>query len=141
WDLNAIWDEVRRALADALAAAPGLRSVSVDSWAVDYVPVDASGAAVRPPHAYRDPRTRGRLADAARKVGGAEALYAITGIQSLDFNTIAQVAVDVETEPALVARTAKRLMIAEYVLYQLSGRQVAERTNASTTQLYDVRRG
>ena len=89
WDHDALWEEVRAGLAKALDAAPGLRSVSVDSWAVDYVPLGAGGEPVRRPYAYRDPRVRGRLAESARLVGGEDALYDRTGIQFLDFNTIA----------------------------------------------------
>src|SRR5688500_7968399 len=141
WGHEALWGEVRAGLARALEAAPALRSVSVDSWAVDYVPLGAGGEPVRRPYAYRDPRVRGRLADAARLAGGDDALYDRTGIQFLDFNTIAQVRADVLDEPALVARTATRLMIAEWVLYKLGGRMVAEHTNASTTMLLDARTG
>src|SRR5689334_23248488 len=61
WDHEALRAEVRAGLARALDAAPALRSVSVDSWAVDYVPLGADGAPLRKPYAYRDPRTRGRL--------------------------------------------------------------------------------
>jgi rhamnulokinase len=140
WDVDHVWDELRIALAAALDAAPGLQSVSVDSWAVDYVPLGADGAPLRLPYAYRDARTRGRLAETFRRVD-ADRLYALTGIQFLEFNTLPQIVSDLMDEPGLVARTRLRLLIADYFLYRLSGRAVAERTMASTTQLYDVRAG
>jgi rhamnulokinase len=140
WDVHALWDEVRAALAAALDIAPTLQSVSVDSWAVDYVPLGADGAPLRLPYAYRDPRTRGRLAEVLRRID-ADALYSATGIQFLEFNTLPQVVSDLLDEPEVVARTETRLLIADYVLYRLSGRRVAERTMASTTQLFDVRDG
>jgi rhamnulokinase len=142
WDVDQVWDELRTALAAALDAAPppGLRSVSVDSWAVDYVPLSADGAPVRFPYAYRDPRTHGRLTETFRRVG-ADRLYAVTGIQFLEFNTLPQIVCDLIDEPEMVARTRVRLLIADYFLYRLSGRLVAERTMASTTQLYDVQAG
>jgi rhamnulokinase len=120
---------------------PTLRSISVDSWAVDYVPLDAQGVALRSPYAYRDPRTNGRLAQAVERLGGADALYARTGTQFMDINTLPQVVADLADEPELVARTTTRLLIADYFLYRLSGEQVAERTIASSTQLFDVRAG
>jgi len=140
WHVDALWDELRTALAGALDTAPTLRSVSVDSWAVDYVPLGADGAPLRLPYAYRDPRTRGRLAEVFRRID-PDALYAVTGIQCLEFNTLPQVVADLMDEPAVVARTETRLLIADYFLYRLSGRPVAERTMASTTQLFDVRAG
>lgn len=142
WDIDQAWDELRTALAAALDAAPppDLQSVSVDSWAVDYVPLGEDGTPLRLPYAYRDPRTRGRLAETFRRVG-ADRLYDVTGIQFLEFNTLPQIVSDLIDEPEMVARTHLRLLIADYFLYRLSGRPVAERTMASTTQLYDVRAG
>ena len=140
WDLEGLWQEVRRGVAEALRLAPRLRSVSVDSWAVDYVPLGADGAPLRRPYAYRDERTRGKLPELFRRVP-AEEIYARTGIQFLEFNTLPQLVVDLQEEPDLAQRTALRLLIADYFLFRLSGRVVAERTMASTTQLMDVRSG
>jgi rhamnulokinase len=141
WDVNALWDDIRAALAKAFDAVGALRSISVDSWAVDYVPLDADGTALRNPYCYRDQRTAGRLDTAIQLAGGADALYDRTGIQFLPFNTLPQVIADIEDEPDVVRATATRLLIAEYFLYRLSGRMVAERTMASTTQLVDARTG
>ena len=140
WDIEALFTEVQRSLIRAAEATPHLRSVSVDSWAVDYVPLGADGQPLRRPYSYRDPRTKGRLEQVVSQIG-ADALYAATGTQFLAFNTLPQVVADLADEPHLVARTATRLLIADFMLYRLSGEVFAERTMASTTQLYDVRAG
>ncbi|HET8656883.1 MAG TPA: FGGY-family carbohydrate kinase, partial [Longimicrobiaceae bacterium] len=69
------------------------------------------------------------------------ALYDRTGIQFLELNTLPQLIAEVDDEPGVAARTATRLLIADYFLYRLSGEAVAERTMASTTQLMDARTG
>ena len=140
WDLDALWHEVRTGLTLALQLAPGLRSVSVDSWAVDYVPLGEGGEALRDPYAYRDERTRGWMARVLERVPAA-ALYGRTGIQFLEFNTVFQVAADLALEPDVAARTETRLLVADYLLYRLSGVAVAERTMASTTGLLNARTG
>jgi rhamnulokinase len=140
WDIEALWAEVRYGLELASRAEPGLRSVSVDSWAVDYVPLDGTGQPLRDPYAYRDLRTRGRMAEAFVEVP-AEELYRRTGIQLLEINTLYQLLADRDQEPDLLRRAAKRLLIADFLLYRLSGRPVIEWTNASTTQLLDVHTG
>lgn len=140
WDIEALWAEVRVGVAAALRAAPMLRAISVDSWAVDYVPLAAGGEPLRRPYAYRDPRTHGRLAEAVARIG-ADTLYGRTGIQFLEINTLPQIVADLHDEPELVARTATRLLIADYILYRLSGAVAAERGMASTTQLLDPRTG
>jgi rhamnulokinase len=138
WDVALMWEEIQTGIANAFSDERQVRSVSVDSWAVDYVPLDEHGVALRNPYSYRDPRTAGRMDVAIEKAGGADALYARTGIQFLSFNTLPQIIADIADEPELVARTASRLLIAEYFLYMMSGKQVSEATNASTTQLVDA---
>jgi rhamnulokinase len=141
WDIDLMWREIRFGIERAFASGCRIRSISVDSWAVDYVPLDAAGHALRQPYSYRDERTTGRLDTAVRLAGGADALYDRTGIQFLSFNTLPQLLADIQDEPALVRQTAMRLHIAEYFLYRLSGRMIAEATMASTTQLVDARTG
>jgi rhamnulokinase len=141
WDIERMWDDIRLGVARGLVHGRTIRSISVDSWAVDYVPLDTLGAPLRRPYSYRDPRTTGRMERAIELAGGREALYDRTGIQFLSLNTLPQVIADIEDEPEITRRTATRLLIAEYFLYRLSGQQVAEATNASTTQLVDVRTG
>ena len=141
WDVDTMWAEIQFALAKSFDTGVEIRSISVDSWAVDYVPLDAQGGALRRPYSYRDPRTAGRMATAIELAGGPEALYELTGIQFLELNTLPQVIADIRDEPGIVWETATRLLIAEYFLYRLSGVQVAEATMASTTQLVDARSG
>ena len=64
----------------------------------------------------------------------ADELYDITGLQQLPFNTIYQLAAEQDLEYA-----ENMLMIPDLLAYWLTGEIGAERTNASTTQLYDVR--
>ncbi|MEP6999213.1 MAG: rhamnulokinase family protein [bacterium] len=141
WDVDAMWADIQTALATAFSHGRPLRSISVDSWAVDYVPLNAEGKRLRLPYSYRDPRTVGRLETAIRLAGGADALYDRTGIQFLPFNTLPQIVADIEDEPEVVRKTQVRLLIAEYFLFLLSGTKVAEATMASTTQLVDARTG
>lgn len=137
WDIDALWAETRMALARALQMAPQLKSVSVDSWGVDYVVLDRNGIAISHPFAYRDRRTSGRLAEVFR-VMAPQDVYALTGTQFLPFNTLSQVVADITDDPATLSRVSQRLLIADYLLYRLSGNLRAERTMASTTQLFDV---
>ena len=65
----------------------------------------------------------------------ADELYAVTGLQQLPFNTIYQLAA--EQDRSQQAETL--LLIPDLLSYWLTGQIGAEATNASTTQLYDVR--
>lgn len=140
WDLEALWGEVREGIRKARFSYAQLESVSVDSWAVDYVPLDAEGRVLRNPFCYRDPRTNGRLMEAFEYVPAAE-IYERTGIQMMEINTLPQMLAEIDEESDLVARTDLRLFIADYLLFRMGGRPVTDRTMASTTQLMGVHSG
>lgn len=138
WDLKALEDEVKAGLRHAMEAVPTLRSLSVDAWGVDYVPLDERGAPLRDPYCYRDPRTQAVMDEALNQVAPEE-IYATTGIQFMPINTLYQVLADHKMEPDRVAQTAQRLMMADYFHYRFCGRAVAELSMASTTQLVNAR--
>lgn len=138
WDVEALWEELTTGLAVALRVAPELRSLSVDSWAVDYVPLDAKGVPLRRAYCYRDPRTSGVMERAVETLG-ADRIYAHTGIQFLPFNTLFQLLADREHAAGTRRSVHCHLPIADYLNYRFSGRAVVEVSMASTTQLMDVR--
>ncbi|MEV0792884.1 rhamnulokinase family protein [Kribbella sp. NPDC050459] len=128
WDLLHLY----RSVLDGLHLAGRIDSVGIDSWAVDYGLLDASGRLLGNPVHYRDSRTDGVLEQVLSTISAAE-LYAVTGLQQLPFNTIYQLAAE-----ELPADAATLLMIPDLLAYWLTGEIGVERTNASTTQLYDV---
>ncbi|UCH63565.1 MAG: rhamnulokinase [Fidelibacterota bacterium] len=139
WDLDALWRGLNVGLKHAFKAMPELRSLAVDSWGVDYIPLGHDGRPVRNAYCYRDPRILGMMNKVHKRVPARD-IYAITGIQFMEFNTLYQVCADLEQEPELFERTSKRLMIADYFNHRFGGSAVAEVSMASTTQLMDARK-
>lgn len=118
------------------AARTPLTSIGIDSWAVDYGLLDAEGTLLANPTHYRDERAARVLDDVLDQVP-AEELYRITGIQLLPINTVFQLYAARET---VAARAAHRMaLIPDLIGYWLTGEIGAEITNASTTQLLDIR--
>jgi rhamnulokinase len=136
WDVLALY----RGLLDGLRAAgrdgAAVDAVGIDTWAVDYGLLDATGALLGNPVHYRDARTDGVMEKVLTDVP-AEELYATTGVQFLPFNTAYQLVAAAGT-PQLAA-AARLLLVPDLLAHWLTGAQVAELTNASTTQLLDVR--
>ena len=130
WDILRLQAEVTAGLRRAAADFP-LASAGIDSWAVDYGLLDATGALIGNPVHYRDSRT-----DGVRIPVPPGELYAATGIQYLPFNTIYQLAAAAGTPALAAARTL--LLIPDLLGYWLTGAVGAEVTNASTTALLDV---
>lgn len=134
WDLEFIWQEIVAGLREAVAQFPDAVSVSVDTWGVDYVPLDADGQPLTPGRAYRDERTI-RTHDAFRERLSDEALWAATGIAPATINTANQLFAYLQEEPQLAAQTAQILLLPDYFTYLLSGERGWSRSHASSSAL------
>jgi rhamnulokinase len=132
WDILGLY----RNVLDGLRRAGPVDSIGIDSWAVDYGLLDESGALLGNPVHYRDGRTDGVPARVAKLVGD-ERLYDITGLQKLPFNTAYQLVSAIGTAPYRAAH--RMLLIPDLLAFWLTGEAGAEYTNASTTELVDVR--
>ncbi|MBM9468267.1 rhamnulokinase [Nakamurella leprariae] len=136
WDVLGLYQDVLVGLGRAVRQAPGLAGAAIDSWAVDYGLVDPDGALVGNPRHYRDARTAAVIDRVHATVDAAE-LYRRTGLQHLPFNTLYQFAAD----PAVSVPGRTALLVPDLLGYWLTGRQITEQTNASTTGLLDARTG
>jgi rhamnulokinase len=135
WDILGLYREVLDGLR-AAAAGCELASAGIDSWGVDYGLIDSGGALLGNPVHYRDRRTEGAVERVLARIPARE-LYAVTGIQQLPINTICQLTAAEGT--AALRAAATLLLIPDLLGYWLTGSAGAEVTNASTTQLLDVR--
>jgi sugar (pentulose or hexulose) kinase len=135
WDILSLYREVLEGLR-AAAGAGELASAGIDSWGVDYGLIDSAGALLGNPVHYRDRRTEGAVERLLARIP-AEELYAVTGIQQMAINTVCQLTAAVGTPQFEAAETL--LLIPDLLAYWLTGSAGAEITNASTTQLLDVR--
>jgi rhamnulokinase len=137
WDVERIWREIREGLKKAQGRA--VRSVSVDSWALDYVWLSGGVLIDWTPYCYRDERTEAPYAKARRELGDAR-IYGETGVQFMPINTLYQLLADRDAEDAPMEQADRFLMIGDWIHYQLSGVMAQEESNASTTQLWNPTR-
>jgi rhamnulokinase len=141
WDTLRLWHEIRQALAIAgRERRVKLDGIGVDTWGVDFALLGSDGALLENPRHYRDARTNG-IPDKAFKVVPREEIFAQTGIQVMQINTLYQLyAMRLAGAPALAnARTL--LMTPDLFNYWLTGVAKSELTIASTSQLYNSRLG
>lgn len=136
WDTEVIFASLQSGVQLALEKNLTISGISVDSWGVDYVLLDAAGEKLAEPHHYRDERTDAVFPEVRKKIGD-EFIFAETGIQFMHFNTLYQLAAELELNPEVLGKTAVFLTIADYFNYRFSGTSVIEESLASTTQLYN----
>ena len=136
WDILGMYREMLTGLRHAHATGR-VDGIGIDSWAVDYGLLARDGTLLGNPVCHRDPRTDGVM-DEVLEVVSRRQMFDVTGLQQLPFNTAYQL-VAARGTPALDAAHTL-LLLPDLLGYWLTGRRVAEATNASTTQLYDVRK-
>ncbi len=137
WDIGALLDHVKAGIDEALKRYPGIESLSVDTWAVDYVLMRGEEELL-PCSAYRDSRTEAVIPQVHEKMSFAE-LYRRTGIQFQPFNTIYQLYAD--RMAGRLEGATDFLMIPEYLMYKLCGVKSHEYTNATTTGMVSAETG
>jgi rhamnulokinase len=133
WQIKLIFDQLLIGLRKcAEIATEGIRSIAVDGWAVDYVRLDENGIALADPFCYRDQRTVAAEEKAHALISAAR-MREITGIQLGRINTAYQLVAE-----KLHLQNRPWLNLPEYILHRLGAAPVAERTNASHSQLLDL---
>lgn len=137
WNTLGLYRSALDGLRAALREERELASVAVDSWAVDYALL-SHGRMVGNPFHYRDERSMSGVEKVHGLVDPSE-LYGVNGLQHLPFNTLFQLVADQSN--GLLDGADRVLLIPDLVNYWLTGRQVTERTNASTTGLLNARKG
>jgi rhamnulokinase len=133
WDVLRIFNEIRQGLRLA-ASTNEIASLGVDTWGVDFGLLDEKGRLLANPVHYRDERTTRGMEEVERRLSKDD-LYSATGIQFMPINTLNQMAALVD-DP-LLEHAGAMLLAPDLFNYWLCGRRGAERTFASTTQMYD----
>lgn len=133
WDINRLFNEVKKGIKEALKLYPKIESLSIDTWGVDYVLMNGDKE-ILPCYAYRDDRT-GHIIDEVHSLISFDRLYEITGCQFQTFNTIYQLYDD--KKKGRLDKATSFLHIPEYLMYKLTGIKKNEYTNASTTGMMD----
>lgn len=136
WDVEQLFAEIITGMKKCAELGKIPESIGVDTWAVDFVLLDAQDQCLGDAVGYRDHRTQG-MDQKVYEVIGEEELYLCTGIQKQPFNTIYQLMAVKEQTPEQMEQAETLLMIPDYLHFLLSGQKVTEYTNASTTQLLD----
>src|SRR6266850_3649384 len=136
WDVLRLWAEIQQGL--GLAArkfGKSVKSVGVDTWGVDHVLLSKSNELLAQPFHYRDARTNGIMARAFRRVP-REKIFAATGLQFMEINTLFQLLALQKNNPEILANADCLLMMPDFFHWCLSGARVAEFTDATTTQFF-----
>ncbi len=135
WDILRLLHEIKQGLLTTrLQGHRDIQSIGIDTWGVDFGLIGAHGELLGNPYHYRDVHTNGMMEECYRLVPREE-LFARTGIQFLQFNTIFQLYALKQAASPLLDQAQTLLLIPELLRYFLTGERLSEWSIASTTQL------
>jgi rhamnulokinase len=136
WNVVAIFGHFKQCLADLAAQGVKIDSIGIDTWGVDFGFLADDGTLLGHPRAYRDPYTEG-IPEKVYETIPRKDLYAATGIQIMNFNSIFQLYAQTQ-EGFIPLRQAKEMLfVPDLLSYMLTGNKVCEYTIASTSGMMD----
>lgn len=147
WNLPLIYQHIIESmkkcagiLAD-MQGQPGLESIGIDTWGCDVAYFLKDGSIASLPYCYRDTHTVGAVDRFCKETMPKEEVYAKTGIQFMDFNTLFQLDTIRRNNPEVLDNADKILFMPDALSYLLTGNAVTERTVASTSQILNPNTG
>ena len=130
WDFPYLLGEVKK----AIDMCDNIDALAFDTWGVDYGLLDENDKLISLPTNYRDSRTDGMPDKIFEKISPYD-LYKSTGNQIMPINTLFQLAAEEK-------KNAKTLLfMPDLFVWALCGNKSAEKTIASTSQMYDFQKG
>lgn len=130
WDFPYLLSEVKK----AIEMCEDVDALAFDTWGVDYGLLDENDELIGLPTNYRDTRTDGMPDKIFEKISPYD-LYKSTGNQIMPINTLFQLTAE-EKENAKTL-----LFMPDLFAWALCGDKSAEKTIASTSQMYDFEKG
>ena len=125
WDFPYLLGEVKK----AIDMCGGADALAFDTWGVDYGLLDENDRLMGLPTNYRDTRTEGMTERIFEKISPYD-LYRSTGNQIMPINTLFQLTAEEK-------KNAKTLLfMPDLFVWALCGNKSAEKTIASTSQMY-----
>ena len=141
WDVLKLFGEMKQGMRLAVQEhGRDIAGAGIDTWGVDFGLLGPDDALLENPHCYRDSRTDGMMEEAFKAVPHEE-IYAATGIQFMQLNTLYQMLSLARNRRWLLDTARTMLMMPDLFNFWFTGVKANEFTEATTTQFYNPREG
>ncbi len=137
WNIYRLFEETKKGL-HACAAGKGGRpeSMAIDTWGVDFALLADDGSVLGLPYAYRDLQTDGAM-ETFFELIPRERIYALTGNQFLQFNSLFQLFALKKRRSPLLEAAKDLLFMPDLFNFLFTGIKKTEFTCATTSQLFN----
>ncbi len=138
WNIFGLYQSIKEGLKECVKQNIQPASIGIDTWGVDFGYIGKDGTILGLPRAYRDPYTEGSPEEFFQLVSRGE-VYSLTGIQVMNFNSLYQLFSAQKECFSPLQQADKILFMPDLLSYMLTGNQVCEYTEASTSQFLNPR--
>lgn len=137
WNVVELFEQMKKGLDVCATEIPsGPDSMAVDTWGVDYGLLAEDGSLAGLPYAYRDSRTNDAMEQFFQRIQ-RDRVYALTGNQFMQFNTLFQLFAMVRDNSPLVKVASDVLFMPDLFNYLFTGVKKSEFTISTTSQIYN----
>lgn len=133
-----IWKVVKNLLMEANTAAPRLSAIGVTSFGESFVLLNDKGEVLLPTMMYTDPRGEAEADQLQMKLGD-DFIKTTAGVASHPMYSLPKLMWIRDNEPEVFAETRKVCLIADYLVFKLTGRHLIEYSLAARTMGLDIR--
>lgn len=140
WNIFSLYESLKEGLRECARLGIRLTSIGIDTWGVDFGYIGKDGTILGLPRAYRDPYTNGAPEEFFKLIPHEE-VYELTGVQVMNFNSLYQLFSAKKQQYAPLMQADKLLFMPDLLTYMLTGKQVCEYTEASTSQMLNPKTG
>jgi Sugar (pentulose and hexulose) kinases len=134
WNIFSLYEALKDGLKAVSSKGVKISSIGIDTWGVDFVYLAKDGTILSLPRSYRDPYTNG-ITEEYFSLISKEKLYALTGIQIMNFNSLFQLYAAKKEKSSALENAKELLFMPDALAYMLTGKKVCEYTIASTSQM------
>lgn len=137
WDILRLFSELKKGLGIAVSThGKDIAAIGIDTWGVDFGLLGRGDVLLGNPRHYRDHANDG-IMDVAFQTVPKDELFARTGIQFMQFNTLFQL-LALQRQNSPILESAKTLlMIPDLLNFFFTGEKTTEYSIASTSQMID----
>ena len=132
-------DGVMEVLAESAVRWPEIVAIGITSFGETFVMLDENDLPLRPAMLYTDPRGK-QECDMLRDAVGKEDLIQITGTNPHAMYSLPKIMWVKHNQPELYKRTKRVCLIADYIVYLLTGNAQTEYSLAARTMAFDLQR-
>jgi rhamnulokinase len=136
WNVHAMFRHFVSCLKELGSKNIKIDSIGIDTWGVDFGLIGTDGSLLGNPRCYRDPYTVG-IPEKVYEIIPSKELYASTGIQIMNFNTIFQLFAQTRENDSSLMAAESLLFMPDLLSFLLTGNKVCEYTDASTSGMMD----